>query len=136
MKTDEFEWLYLQSLDGQISDRQRSQLSEMLSGNHLYQKEADQFTTLRTLVMQREESSFSPFFAERITHHLKNLKSEIDYQIFSFFKKYQLAALGIVVALVVFNLLQSEQLSIASFFGFEDTTSPLDTSDFFTAISH
>jgi hypothetical protein len=105
MKTDEFEWLYLQSLDGQISDRQRSQLSEMLSGDHLYQKE-------------------------------KNLKSEFDYQIFSFFKKYQLAALGIVVALVVFNLLQSEQLSIASFFGFEDTTSPLDTSDFFTAISH
>ncbi len=45
MKTDEFEWLYLQWLDGQISDRQRSQLSEMLSGNHLYQKEADQFTT-------------------------------------------------------------------------------------------
>lgn len=135
MKTDEFEWMYLQSLDGQISDGQRSRLNEMLAGNRLYQHKVNQFTALRTLVMQREESSFGPFFAERITNHLKNLKSEIDYQIFSFFKKYQLAALGIVVALVVFNLLQSEQLSIASFFGFEDTASPFDTSDFFTSIS-
>ncbi|MFM7487871.1 MAG: hypothetical protein ACKO13_13255 [Cytophagales bacterium] len=136
MTKEEFEKVFLHSLDATIAANEQVRLHDAIEGHRPFQQMAKEFTTLRELIIVKDKSSFGPFFAERVTHYIKNIKSEIDYQIFSFFKKYQLAALGIVVALVIANLFQSEQSSIASFLGFEDNNSLLNPSDFFTSISN
>jgi len=112
--------LFLQSLDGKISDEQRLKLGEAMKDDPSLRKNADQFVTLRAELLRKEEDSFGPFFAERIINQIKSLKKEIDYQIFFFFKKYQLAAVGVVVALVVLNIVLSDNLSVKSVLGFED----------------
>src|SRR5258706_15785336 len=112
--------LFLQSLDGKVSEEQKMKLAEAMNSNRNLKKNADQFLKLRTNLFRKEEDSFGPFFAERIINRIKALKKEIDYQIFFFFKKYQLAAIGVVVALVVLNIVLSDQLTVKSVLGFED----------------
>jgi len=112
--------LFLQSLDGKISEEQKAKLAEAMNNDRALKKNADQFVKLRTRLLRKEEDSFGPFFAERIINRIKSLKKEIDYQIFFFFKKYQLAAIGVVVALVVLNIVLSDNLSVKSVLGFEE----------------
>ena len=112
--------LFLQSLDGKISEEQMTKLAEAMNGDRNLKKNADQFVKLRLRLLRKEEDSFGPFFAERIINRIKSLKKEIDYQIFFFFKKYQLAAIGVVVALVVLNIVLSDNLTVKSVLGFED----------------
>jgi len=95
-------------------------LAEAMNADPALRRNADQFVKLRTKLLRKEEDSFGPFFAERIINQIKSLKKEIDYQIFFFFKKYQLAAIGVVVALVVLNIVLSDNLSVKSVLGFED----------------
>jgi len=135
MNKEEFERLYLQSLEMPIERSQQLHLDEALATHRILQHSAHQFTTLRALFEPQEPSSFGPFFAERVTNYIKNLKNEVDYQLFAFFKKYQLAAIGIVVALVILNLFQSDQFSIASFLGFEEKAPLVEPIDFFTSIT-
>ena len=112
--------LFLQSLDGKISEEQKTKLTEVMNTDRILKKNADQFLKLRMNLSRKEQDSFGPFFAERIINRIKSLKKEIDYQIFFFFKKYQLAAIGIVVALVVLNIVLSDSLTLKSVLGFED----------------
>jgi hypothetical protein len=112
--------LFLQSLDGKISDEQKIKLTEAMTVDPNLKKSADQFVKLRDKLLRKEDESFGPFFAERIINQIKSLKKEIDYQIFFFFKKYQLAAIGVVVALVVLNIVLSDNLTVKSVLGFEE----------------
>jgi hypothetical protein len=112
--------LFLQSLDGKISDEQKIKLAGAMTVDPALKKTADQFVKLRDNLLREEKESFGPFFAERIINKIKSFKKEIDYQIFFFFKKYQLAAIGVVVALVVLNIVLSDSLTVKSVLGFED----------------
>jgi hypothetical protein len=112
--------LFLQSLDGKISDEQKMELTEAMNSDLNLRRNADQFIKLRSKLLRKEEESFGPFFAERIINQIKSLKQEIDFQIFFFFRKYQLAAIGVVVALVVMNIVLSDSFTVKSVMGFED----------------
>ncbi len=112
--------LFLQSLDGKISDNEKARLTEAMNSDRQLKKSADQLLLLREKIARKEQDSFGPFFAERIINRIKSLKKEIDSQIFFFFKKYQLAAIGVVVALVVLNIVLSDNLSVKSVLGFEE----------------
>jgi len=112
--------LFLQSLDGNISDEQKMKLTEAMKNDGNLRRNADQLMQLRSKLLRKEEESFGPFFAERIINQIKSLKQEIDFQIFFFFRKYQLAAIGIVVALVVLNVVLSDTLTVKSVLGFEE----------------
>lgn len=112
--------LFLKSLDTNISEEQKTKLAEAINHDRGLKMRTDQFLMVRTKVARKEQDSFGPFFAERIINRIKSLKKEIDYQIFFFFRKYQLAAIGIVVALVALNIVFSDQLTVKSVLGFED----------------
>ena len=75
---------------------------------------------IQEMLLKRKGHSFGPFFAERVIHQIKMLHQEVDYQLFSFFKKYQLVAIGLVVALLALNILFSDNFSISSILGFEE----------------
>ena len=112
--------LFLHSLDENLNEDQKTTLATAMNNNRNLKRNADQFVKLRTYLLKKEEDSFGPFFAERIINRIKSLKEEIDYQIFFFFKKYQAAAIGIVVALIVLNIALSDNLTLKSVLGFEE----------------
>ncbi|MBS1488649.1 MAG: hypothetical protein JST43_13790 [Bacteroidetes bacterium] len=136
MKT-KMEDLFLQSLDGPLTHEEKERLAQEMLGNHQFKKSADQYLQLREKLKRTEPDTFGPFFAERIVNKIKNMKQEIDYQIFFFFRKYQVALIGIVVALVALNIAFSDQLTLKSILGFEDQNQgDLVTIDFFQDLSN
>ncbi|MBS1680657.1 MAG: hypothetical protein JST48_03010 [Bacteroidetes bacterium] len=82
---------------------------------------------LRQLLLRKEQDSFGPFFAERVVNQIKRLSKEIDYQIYFFFKKYQLAAVGLVIALIVLNIFLSDTITVKSVLGFENQPAGSDS---------
>lgn len=122
MNINESEELFLRSLDTEVSGEERIQLKNVLDQSLELKNKSQQLLQVRELLARKEADSFGPFFAERIAYRVSQLKREIDYQIFFFFKRYQLLAAGIVIALLALNILLSDQLSIKSILGFEDPT--------------
>ena len=117
---EEFEDLFLKSLDGSLSDRDKEILSTSIQKDARLEKTSNQYLQVRQLLHRQEDDSFGPFFAERIINHIRTVKSQIDYQIFFFFKKYQLAVVGIIIALVAINIVLSDKLSVKSVLGLEE----------------
>jgi len=111
--------LFLQSLDGNLSEEQRNVLLNSAMDSR-FKKRTDQFIKIRSMLIRKEEDSFGPFFAERVVNRIKSMKKEIDYQLLFFFKKYQLAAIGVIVALLALNIIFSDHLTVKSVLGFED----------------
>ncbi len=111
--------LFLRSLDGNLSDEQQEILSGAANDSR-FQRRADQHSKVRTMLLRKEGDSFGPFFAERVISRIRSMKKEIDYQLLFFFKKYQLVAIGAIVALLALNIIFSDQLTIKSVLGFEE----------------
>ena len=116
------EELLLKSFDVPISAREREELSLGMQSDSTLRRQSDQYLKIRELMLRVEPDSFGPFFAERIMQQLKQRVNEIDYLIFFFFKKYQVLALGVLVALLITNLLFTDQLTLKSLFGIEQET--------------
>jgi len=95
-------------------------LAQQLLSDRKLKLTADQYILIREKLKREEPDSFRPFFAERIVNKIRNLKQEIDYQIFFFFRKYQVAVIGVLVALLALNIMFSDQLTFKSILGFED----------------
>ncbi|MBL7874592.1 MAG: hypothetical protein JNL53_02950 [Cyclobacteriaceae bacterium] len=115
----EHEELLLQSLDAPVSARDRETLSTLMQSDFALRRKSEHYTTIREMLLRAEPDSFGPFFAERIMNQLKKRVNEIDYLIFFFFKKYQVLMVGVLVALLITNLLLSEQLTLQAVFGFD-----------------
>ena len=118
----ENEELLLKSYDVPVSAREREELAKQMQNDPTLRRQSDQYLKIRELMLRTEPDSFGPFFAERIVNQLKQRVNEIDYLIFFFFKKYQVLALGILVALLVTNLLLTDQLSLKALFGVDQET--------------
>jgi hypothetical protein len=86
-------------------------------------KEEKQDSLIKKLLLNHGGESFGPFFAERVVQQIKTLQQEVEFQLFSFFKKYQLVAWGLVVALLTLNVVLSDNVSVKSILGFEEGNS-------------
>jgi len=125
MNHDKLEDLLLHSLNGSASESEQEQLQNLVAGNTKLQKAQKDFTQIRSMLGEHEQPTFGPFFAERVLNRIRSMQVEVEYQLFSFFKKYQLLALGIIVGLLVMNIVLADSLSLKSILGFDDTDSDL-----------
>lgn len=125
MNQERLEYLLLRSMDGGASESERQQLQNLLTENAMLQKAQKDFTQVRALLTEREKSTFGPFFAERVLNRIRTMQGEVEYQLFSFFKRYQLLALGIIIGLLVLNMILADSLSLKSILGFDDNESDL-----------
>ncbi|HNV30954.1 MAG TPA: hypothetical protein PKJ83_17535 [Cyclobacteriaceae bacterium] len=118
----EHEELLLRSWDGSVSARERQTLAEVMQNNPAMRQQSDQYQKIRTMLLRTEPDSFGPFFAERIMNMIKQRTQEIDYLIFFFFKKYQVLLVGVLVALLVSNMLLTDQLTVKGILGLDQGT--------------
>jgi hypothetical protein len=116
------EELLLKSYDAPVSARESEELSMQMQNDPMLRRQSDQYLKIRELMLRTEPDSFGPFFAERIMQQLKQRVNEIDYLIFFFFKKYQVLVVGVLVALLITNLLLTDQLTLKAFFGVDQET--------------
>lgn len=125
MNNEKLEDLLLHTLNGTASDSEQDQLQNLLAENTKLQKAQKDFTQIRTLLREHKQTTFGPFFAERVLNRIRTMQDEVEHLLFSFFKKYQLIALGIIVGLFVLNIVLADSLSLTSILGFDDNESDL-----------
>jgi hypothetical protein len=110
---------YLHSLDGALPPRALDALQHEMKTNAALQQAAGQYQRIRSGLARTKPATFGPFFAEAVIQRIQNLKDALDRQIFLFFRRYQMAAWGILVALLIVNLYLSDQLSVPAVLGIE-----------------
>jgi hypothetical protein len=118
----EHEELLLRSWDTTVSAVERETLARVMQNSPPLRQQSDQYQKIRTMLLRAEPDSFGPFFAERIMNMIKNRTQQIDYLIFFFFKKYQVLLLGVLVALLVSNMLLTDQLTLKGILGLDQET--------------
>jgi hypothetical protein len=122
MNPQELEEMYIRSFDVPINNQEQQVLMNELKKNPGLTKALDQHKTIREVLKRSAPETFGPYFPAKLLHRIQNSGIVVDRQIFSFFKKFQLVAIGVVVALLIANIVFSEQPSIASIFGFEQVS--------------
>lgn len=129
MTHQELEALYIRSLDMPMTvDEKNIFLNELNKHPELAKQLADH-KKVRDLVRPNKSFSFGPYFASKLIRKIENSGIIVDRQLFSFFKKFQLAALGVIVVLIILNLAFADQISLTTLFSLDRTATPTATQE-------
>ncbi len=124
MIPNETEDLFIRSLDIPLTAIEKESFTKKLKENPTLAKQLSHHNKIRELLRRESPASFGHSFAARLTARIENTGVIIERQIFTFFKKYQLLAAGVIVGLLILNTVFSETINIDSTFGLENTTIP------------
>ncbi len=122
MTPQEIEDLYIRSFDEPMNEEEKELLLKALKTNAGVATDLSHYKKIREVLLRSNPATFGPYFSKKIITKIQNVGIQIDRQILAFFKKYQLAAVGIVIALLALNAVFADQLNLQSLFGLEDTT--------------
>jgi hypothetical protein len=123
MTPQEIEELFIRSLDTFLTAKEQETLIHQLEKNPPLAKQLYGHRKIRESLKRKSPASFGYHFAEKLTARIENTGVIIERQIFTFFKKYQLLAAGVIVGLLVLNTLFSERVTIDATFGLDQSTS-------------
>ncbi|MEK6780936.1 MAG: hypothetical protein AABY93_04490 [Bacteroidota bacterium] len=138
MTTQEIEDLYVRSFDDPMNSEEKELLLKTLRTNTGLATDIAQHKKIREVLSRKEPATFGPYFAKKVIAKIQNVGIQIDRQILAFFKKYQLAAVGVVIALLALNAVFADQLNLQSLFGLENTSNTADdivSFDFFETLN-
>jgi hypothetical protein len=124
MTSEQLEDQYIRSFDVPLTAREKEALAEALRANPQIARDLSYFKSIREKTRRKEPATFGPYFARKVMDKIQNIGVQIDRQILAFFKKYQLAAIGVVVALLALNAVLADDMTFQSLFGLEETTPP------------
>lgn len=126
MTPQEIEDLYIRSFDEPMNGEEKELLLKALKANPGVATDLSSYKKLREVLERTNPTTFGPYFSRKIITKIQNVGIQVDRQIIAFFKKYQLAAVGVVIALLALNAVFADQLNLQSLFGLEDTTTPTE----------
>jgi hypothetical protein len=126
MNQHELEDIFIRSLDVPLKQDEKENFLKMLQADPTIEKQLEDYKKIRELAQANEPATFGPFFAAKVIHRIQNTGVVIDRQIFSFFKKFQLAALGVIVAMLILNVWLADQGTVTSILGLDNNTTSED----------
>lgn len=129
MTPQEIEDLFIRSLDIPMTRDETALFLKQLKENPSLAKTLSAHKKIRELLQPAVPPSFGYSFASKLIARIENTGVVIERQIFSFFKKYQLVVAGVVVALLILNTVLSDQLSVDSILGLDNTTTTTPTEE-------
>ncbi len=124
MNQQELEDLYIRSLDAPMTPAEKEKFLSELQAHPELAKRFSQHKKVRDMLAAKVPASFGPYFSSKLINKIENTGVVIDRQIFTFFRKFQLAALGAIVVLLILNIVFSDQVSIPSIFGLDREATP------------
>ncbi len=124
MNQQELEEWYIRSLDLPMSGEEKETFLQNLHRYPELAKRLAQHRKVRELMTSKRPASFGPHFVSKIMYKIENAGIVIDRQIFTFFKKFQLAVLGVIVVLLILNVMLTEKASFKAILGVDRTAAP------------
>ncbi|MFZ6002075.1 MAG: hypothetical protein ACOYW3_16300 [Bacteroidota bacterium] len=138
MTNDQLEDLYVRSLDETLTPADKELLLNAVHERNEASQLFDDHKKVRDVLAAPTRATFGPYFAARLIHKIQNTGTIIDRELFGLFKRFQLAALGIVVVLLILNFVFADQLSMGAILGIEqsnevtdETSAPFNLSETF-----
>jgi len=136
MNKNEIEDLCIKSFDQTLNDSEKKILALAIESDSELASSLIAYKNVRELLLRKEPATFGPYFAQKVITRIHNMREELDQQIAFFFKKFRVVALSVMIALLTFNIIFSDQLDIASVIGIEeaattDTDMPEDEIEHF-----
>jgi hypothetical protein len=120
--------LLYRSFDDHLTVEEEEKLTEALAKSKELREERDQLSTLRKVVVTGATDSFKPFFVERVMRGISLEKKGTPERepffksLFTVFRPIAVAAVILIIVLVSLNLLNEDNLSLASAFALPEVT--------------
>lgn len=123
MKKNKLELLLYKSFDAELTKEESELLQRELQNSTEFRRKFNEISKLRRAVSNSAETSFNPYFEQRVLSRINNAQKQNRYigafaDSLSFsFRKVALAASFILIALISYNLLSGNSYSIESILG-------------------
>ncbi|MFH1221380.1 MAG: hypothetical protein V1694_13135 [Candidatus Eisenbacteria bacterium] len=123
--------LLVRSFDGGLSDVETGELEAALAASLDLRKEKSRLQTLRGAIVSTRRDSFGPFFADKVinriaTRRVINGSRETFWKaIYNAFRPVAIAGAVVVIGLVIYNLVQTDDISITGAMGVSVTSDEL-----------
>jgi hypothetical protein len=120
--------LLYRSFDDLLNSEEKELLKKELRSSKDLRKEKINIETIRTAVSSIAEKSFKPFFTERVMQRIASSREkESQQEIFfksmcSVFRPVAIGVALLVIALMSYNLIKADTLSLGSAFARPDVT--------------
>jgi hypothetical protein len=138
MNGKQLEDWYIRSMHQPMSEAEKREFEAELINHPEVRNTLTMHDTLREVLIAKGLSTFGPYFSGKVMQQIERTGVVIDHYIFLFFKRFQLAAIGVVVALFILNVLLADQPSMVSILGLDRTTVPEEeimTFDFYEILN-
>jgi hypothetical protein len=127
MKNKKLELLLYKSFDSHLTEEEAELLRQELQSSKELRRKYNEISEIRKAISNTAETSFDPFFEQRILSKINNTQSERKYVnvfadslVFSF-RKVALVASFLLVALISYNLISGNNYSIEGLLGTSKT---------------
>lgn len=119
MKPEELEELYIRSLDTTLTPIEKDLLRNGMATHPGLATLLHQHQDVRQKMRAPSRATFGTSFADKVTQTIADSNIVVERLVFTIFKKYQLVAAGILVALLILNVSVMENFSLPVLFGLE-----------------
>jgi hypothetical protein len=118
MNREDLERIFLKSLETSLDPDEQILLTNELEKDPVVANDFEKYKMIREQLKSREPSTFGPYFTSKLIYRIEKTGVITDREIFSFFKKFQLAAIGVIIALLAVNIFIG-QADLLSAFGLD-----------------
>lgn len=120
--------LLVRSLDEKLSETEEKILSDALKDSEELRLEKQRLLELRRDISAAAVDGFEPFFAEKVMNRIESVKksntavNHIDRLFYFVFRKFAIIGATAVLLFVVYNFIQTGQISLSALFGIPEIT--------------
>jgi len=120
--------LLYRSFDTPLNEYEEKKLKKALAESEGLRKEKERVENLRGMITESGDSSFSPFFADKVMREINTLSEEtihlemITDWLSLFFKRVAIAGAVVAAILIFYNLKDASQVSLAEVFNVPEIT--------------
>jgi len=123
MNSKILELLY-RSFDKELNPNEQHQLEKALADSKELREEKERIANMRTMISDSGEHKFHPFFAEKVMRRIRAEQTQENFldSLVHVFRPVAIAATVVLIALMSYNVLKSNDVSVASAFAQPEVT--------------
>ena len=113
------------SFDDELTQNEKELLEKALSKSEKLRQEKNNIAAMRATISKGTSQSFHPFFTEKVMrriHEEEKVQDTFFESLVYMFRPVAIAAAILIAALISYNLIRSDQLSVASAFAEPEIT--------------
>jgi len=120
--------LLIRSFDEKLSKEEKQKLSQKLEKSEELRQEKIRLEKMRTGIFESRSESFKPFFAEKVMKKIEAIQkpnAELNglERLYNYiFRRVAIIGVGVIFILLLYNIIQTDHVTMAALFGIPEVT--------------